>query len=485
MRYGRIRAIVVIVVLFVVLFFLFYPMNPSNTGLFANIPLGLDIKGGSLLEYTFSGDVTPDTANQVVTILRRRLDDANFTEANVASLGNNGIRVEIPGIDNPQQAESLIGQRGELYFAQVLDTVQSAVQPAPKIGLQYAGAQWLKTSDPSMPPNTWYLVNRNIQVGAGTLQLSGSEVSNASVAMNTSTGGWEIDLSFNSKGAQDFYQITQALVGKPLAIVLDNNVLSAPIVQQAIQGGHAQITGNFTYKQAQELAALIRSGNLPVTLNLSEEQTVGPTLGADVVRTSIIVGLIGMAIVLAYMLIYYGPLMGMVADLALVYNAFFVLGMLALTHGILTLPGMAGIILTIGTTVDGNVIIFERIKEEMRTGKTSKASITAGFTRSTAVILDANISTLIVAFVLYYFGTGSIKGFAVTLTIGIIGTIFTSLIFSRVLMDLIAPAVKNKYLPSTPNAGQANFVQTDKANQKNTTPTNKGSNKNQKGGNQR
>ncbi len=485
MRYGRIRAIVVIVVLFVVLFFLFYPMNPSNTGLFANIPLGLDIKGGSLLEYTFSGDVTPDTANQVVTILRRRLDDANFTEANVASLGNNGIRVEIPGIDNPQQAESLIGQRGELYFAQVLDTVQSAVQPAPKIGLQYAGAQWLKTSDPSMPPNTWYLVNRNIQVGAGTLQLSGSEVSNASVAMNTSTGGWEIDLSFNSKGAQDFYQITQALVGKPLAIVLDNNVLSAPIVQQAIQGGRAQITGNFTYKQAQELAALIRSGNLPVTLNLSEEQTIGPTLGADVVRTSIIVGLIGMAIVLAYMLIYYGPLMGMVADLALVYNAFFVLGMLALTHGILTLPGMAGIILTIGTTVDGNVIIFERIKEEMRTGKTSKASITAGFTRSTAVILDANISTLIVAFVLYYFGTGSIKGFAVTLTIGIIGTIFTSLIFSRVLMDLIAPAVKNKYLPSTPNAGQANFVQSDKANQKNTTPTNKGSNKNQKGGNQR
>lgn len=260
--------------------------------------------------------------------------------------------------------------------------------------------------------------------------------------------------------------------------MLDNSVLSAPIVQQAIQGGHAQITGNFTYKQAQDLAALIRSGNLPVTLNLTEEQTIGPTLGADVIRTSIIVGLIGMAIVLAYMLVYYGPLMGMVADLALVYNAFFVLGMLALTHGILTLPGMAGIILTIGTTVDGNVIIFERIKEEMRTGKTSKAAITAGFTRSTAVILDANISTLIVAFVLYYLGTGSIKGFAVTLTIGIIGTIFTSLVFSRVLMDLIAPVVKNKYLPLTSNAGQVKPVESD---QKNTTSNNK----NKKGGNQR
>jgi preprotein translocase subunit SecD len=478
MRYGRIRAIVVIGVLFVVMFFLFYPMNPSNTGLFANIPLGLDIKGGSLLEYTFSGNVTQDTANQVVTILRRRLDDANYTEANVSTLGNSGIRVEIPGIDNPQQAESLIGQRGELYFAQVLDTVQSSVQPAPKIGLQYAGAQWLRTSDPSAPPNTWYLVNKNIQVGAGTLQLSGSDVTNAAAAMNTSNGGWEIDLSFGTKGSQNFYQITQALVGKPLAIVLDNSVLSAPIVQQAIQGGHAQITGNFTYKQAQDLAALIRSGNLPVTLNLTEEQTIGPTLGADVIRTSIIVGLIGMAIVLAYMLVYYGPLMGMVADLALVYNAFFVLGMLALTHGILTLPGMAGIILTIGTTVDGNVIIFERIKEEMRTGKTSKAAITAGFTRSTAVILDANITTLIVAFVLYYLGTGSIKGFAVTLTIGIIGTIFTSLVFSRVLMDLIAPVVKNKYLPLTSNAGQVKPVESD---QKNTTSNNK----NKKGGNQR
>lgn len=490
MRNGRIRAIIVLVVLFVVLFFLFYPMNPSNTGLFGNIPLGLDIKGGSLLEYTFVGNTTLETSNQVVTILRKRLDDANFTEANVASLGNNGIRVEIPGIDNPQKAESLIGQRGELYFAQVLDTVQSTVQPAPKIGLQYAGAQWLKTSDPSAPPNTWYLVNRNVQVGAGTLQLNGSEVSNASAAMNQSNGGWEIDLSFNAKGGQDFYQITQALVGKPLAIVLDNTVLSAPVVQQAIQGGHAQITGNFTYSQAQELSALIRSGNLPVTLKLSEEQTVGPTLGADVVRTSIIVGLIGMAIVLAYMLAYYGLVMGAIADLSLVYNAFFVLGMLSLTHGILTLPGMAGIILTIGTTVDGNVIIFERIKEEMRTGKTSKASVTAGFTRSTSVILDANISTLIVAFVLFYFGTGSIKGFAVTLTIGIIGTIFAALVLSRVMMDLVAPYLKNKYITVTPEGQIQKGLQNSNGNnssENKNTPKTSGptSDKNKKGGTRR
>ncbi|HEU24179.1 MAG: protein translocase subunit SecD [Mesoaciditoga sp.] len=475
MRHSTIRITVVLIVLFVVMFFLFYPMNPSNTGLFGNIPLGLDIKGGSLLEYTFSGNITPDTANQVVTILRRRLDDANYTEANVSTLGNNGIRVEIPGIDNPQQAENLIGQRGELYFAQVLDTVQSPVKPAPKIGLQYAGAEWLLSKDPSVPPNTWYLVNRNIQVGAGTLQLNGSEVSNANAAINTSTGGWEIDLSFNAKGAQDFYQITQALVGKPLAIVLDNYVLSAPIVQQPIQGGRAQITGNFTFKQAQDLAALIRSGNLPVTLNLSEERTIGPTLGSDVIHTSIIVGLIGIAIVLAYMLIYYGPLIGLVADLALIYNSLFILGMLALTHSILTLPGIAGVILTIGITVDGNVIIFERIKEEMRTGKTPKAAITAGFTRSTAVILDANISTLIVAFVLYYFGTGSIKGFAVTLTIGILGTIFTSLVFSRVFMDYFSPFIKNKYLPAS-NAGQ---VQSVNPVQKNVNPEQK------KGGNKK
>ncbi len=471
MRTNNIRAVVVLVVLFVVLFFLFYPMGSSNGGfmggVFGNIPLGLDIKGGSLLEYQFVGNSTPETASQVITILRRRLDDANFTEANVSALGNNGIRVEIPGIDNPQKAEALIGQRAELYFAQVLDQVQSSVKPAPKIGLQYAGAEWLQSKDPSVPPDTWYLVNKNVQVGAGTVQLNGGEVSNAVAAVNTSSGGWEIDLSFNAKGSQDFYQITQALVGKPLAIVMDNYVLSAPIVNQAIQGGHAQITGNFTFSQAQDLAALIRSGNLPVSLKLSEEQTLGPTLGADVVRTSIFVGLIGMAIVLAYMLLYYGPIMGAVADLALIYNAFFVLGMLALTHGILTLPGIAGIILTIGTTVDGNVIIFERIKEEMRTGKSSKASITAGFTRSTAVILDANISTLIVALVLYYFGTGAIKGFAVTLTIGIIGTIFTALVFSRVMMELVSPVVRNKYFPEMANNVSVDNVKSNLSSSKN------------------
>jgi preprotein translocase subunit SecD len=481
MRADKIRAIVVLLVLFVVLLFLLYPMNQNKKGTFGNILLGLDLKGGSLLEYTFVGNVTPQTASQVMTILVRRLDDANYTEANVSALGNNGVRVEIPGIDNPQEAEALIGQRAELYFAQVLDQVESSVKPAPKIGLQYAGSEWLQTKDPSVPADTWYLVNKYIPVGAGTVQLGGGDVSDASASLNTSSGGWQINLSFNSKGANAFYQITQALVGKPLAIVMDNYVLSAPRVDQAIQGGHAQITGNFTFKQAQDLAALIRSGNLPVSLKLSEEQTIGPTLGADVVRTSIIVGLIGMAIVLAYMLVYYGLLMGAIADLALVYNAFFVFGMLSLTHGILTLPGIAGIILTIGTTVDGNVIIFERIKEEMRTGKSPKASITAGFTRSTAVILDANISTLIVAFVLYYFGTGSIKGFAVTLTIGIIGTIFTALVFSRTMMDLVSPFVKNKYFPEL---ASNESVDNAKKGPQNPSPAPKNP-KNAKGGNSR
>lgn len=288
-------------------------------------------------------------------------------------------------------------------------------------------------------------MNKYIQVGAGRLQLSGNYVSNARAAVDTQRGGWKINLTFNPKGASIFFQITQALIGKQLAIVMDNYVLSAPVVQTAIQGGSAEITGNFTYNQAQDLAALIRSGNLPVSLKLTEEQTMGPTLGADVIRRSLIVGLIGILLVMVYMLIYYLGAMGVVAVIALFYNAFFVFGMLALTHGILTLPGIAGIILTVGTTVDGNVIIFERVKEEMRTGKTMRASIAAGFDKSVAVILDANITTLITAFVLYYFGTGSIKGFAVTLTIGIVGTIFTSLVVSRYILDLMAPLIKNKY----------------------------------------
>ncbi len=447
MRADKIRLIFVLLVLFLSVFFMVWPPVPNAKNfaqkIFGNIKLGLDIKGGSRLDYIMKGaKVTPELKDQVLTVLRRRLDDANFTEAIVSAVGENGIRVEIPGISDPKKAESLIGQKAQLYFAQVLDHVTSAVKPAPKIGLNYAGAVWLRSKNAT---DDWYLVNKNIQVGAGTLQLSGNDVKNAVASVNTQRGGWKIDLTFDSKGAKIFFEITQALVGKPLAIVMDNYVLSAPIVQTAIQGGRAEITGNFTYDQAQELAALIRSGNLPVSLELTEEQTLGPTLGSDVIHRSLIAGIVGIILVMAYMIIYYFGMMGVVADLALLYNGIFVFGMLALTHGILTLPGIAGIILTVGTTVDGNVIIFERIKEEMRTGKTVRASISAGFNRSTAVILDANITTLLTAFVLYYFGTGSIKGFAVTLTIGILGTIFTSLVFSRYLLDLVAPTIKNKY----------------------------------------
>ena len=447
MRTDRIRLIFILLVLFVSVIFMLYPLAPSAKGflghLFGNIRLGLDIKGGSRLDYIMVGKKpTPELTGQVVTVLRRRLDDANFTEAIVSAVGNDGIRVEIPGIDNPKKAEKLIGQKAQLYFAQVLDEVRSSVKPAPKIGLSYAGAQWLQSRNST---DVWYLVNKYIQVGAGRLQLSGNYVSNARAAVDTQRGGWKINLTFNPKGASIFFQITQALIGKQLAIVMDNYVLSAPVVQTAIQGGSAEITGNFTYNQAQDLAALIRSGNLPVSLKLTEEQTMGPTLGADVIRRSLIVGLIGILLVMVYMLIYYLGAMGLVAVIALFYNAFFVFGMLALTHGVLTLPGIAGIILTVGTTVDGNVIIFERVKEEMRTGKTMRASIAAGFNKSVAVILDANITTLITAFVLYYFGTGSIKGFAVTLTIGIVGTIFTSLVVSRYILDLMAPLIKNKY----------------------------------------
>ncbi len=447
MRTDKIRLIFILLVLFVSVFFMLWPPVPNAKSfgqyLFGNIKLGLDIKGGSRLDYVMTGSKpTQELTSQVITVLRRRLDDANFTEAIVSAVGDNGIRVEIPGIGDPKKAEKLIGQKAQLYFGQVLDHVTSSVKPAPKIGLSYAGAVWLRSKNAT---DDWYLVNKNIQVGAGSLRLSGNEVKNAAAAVDTQRGGWRIDLTFDSKGANDFFQITQALVGKPLAIVMDEFVLSAPVVQTAIQGGRAEITGTFTYDEAQELAALIRSGNLPVSLKLSEEQTLGPTLGADVIRRSLIVGLLGILLVMIYMLIYYKGMMGLVAVLALFYNAFFIFGMLALTHGILTLPGIAGIILTVGTTVDGNVIIFERIKEEMRTGKTVRASIANGFNKSVAVILDANITSLLTAFVLYYFGIGSIKGFAVTLTIGILGAMFTSLVFSRYLLDLMAPLIKNKY----------------------------------------
>jgi preprotein translocase subunit SecD len=241
-------------------------------------------------------------------------------------------------------------------------------------------------------------------------------------------------MTFDKKGARLFERITQENEIKRLAIILDNNVYSAPVIQEKISGGEARITGNFSDEEARDLAIALRAGALPAPVEIIEERTVGPSLGTDSIRMGLISMTVGGIIVILFMMIYYKGA-GLVADLALILNILLIAAGLAAFQATLTLPGIAGIILTIGMAVDANVLIFERIREELRLGKTARSAVAAGYDRATLTILDANVTTLIVALVLFQFGTGPVRGFAVTLSLGIISSLFTALILTRMIFD--------------------------------------------------
>ena len=243
-------------------------------------------------------------------------------------------------------------------------------------------------------------------------------------------------MTMNAQGTTDFRRVTTANVGKQLAIVLDNKVASAPFIRSKIPNGHAQITGSFSDTEANDLAIVLRAGALPAPVNIIEERTVGPSLGRDSIQTSLRAALLGAALVVGFMAIYY-RMSGLVAVLALVLNITFLFAGLALFRGTLTLPGIAGIVLTIGMAVDANVLIFERIREELRSGKRPRLAIASGFDRAFTTILDANLTTLISAVVLWSFGTGPIKGFAVTLGIGILANLYTAVVVTRMVFDTI------------------------------------------------
>jgi preprotein translocase subunit SecD len=243
-----------------------------------------------------------------------------------------------------------------------------------------------------------------------------------------------VSITFDKKGARLFERITADNVKKRLAIVLDDNVYSAPVIQEKIAGGEARITGNFTTEEARDLAIVLRAGALPAPVQILEERTVGPSLGTDSIRMGLLSMCVGGILVILFMAIYYKG-SGVVADFALMLNILLIAGGLAGFGATLTLPGIAGIILTIGMAVDANVLIFERIREEMNLGKTPRAAVDAGYDRATLTILDANVTTLIAALVLFQFGTGPVKGFAVTLSLGVVASLFTALVLTRAIFD--------------------------------------------------
>jgi preprotein translocase subunit SecD len=266
--------------------------------------------------------------------------------------------------------------------------------------------------------------------------LDGSTLTDARVQIDSQFNEPYVSINFDKKGARIFERITGENVNKRLAIVLDNNVYSAPVIQEKIAGGQARITGRFTAEEARDLAIVLRAGALPAPVNVLEERTVGPSLGHDSIRKGLLSMCVGGLLVIVFMVIYYKTA-GLIADLALALNIVLIGAGLAGFQATLTLPGIAGIILTIGMAVDANVIIFERIREELTLGRTPRAAVAAGYDRATLTILDANVTTLIAAVVLFQFGTGAVRGFAVTLSLGVIASLFTALVLSRLIFDYL------------------------------------------------
>ncbi len=434
MRSQKIGAAISIIVIALALLALFWPKG-QGSGILKNLKLGLDISGGVRLEYKVVpeeevGRGIQEVVDDVWMVIRRRLDDAGYTEAVLRKAYKEDgayIIVEIPEATSSKQAEKLIGSTGILYFAEVIEV--SDVPPNPLT------SEWKKGVD-----GKWYRINPNI----GGITLKSPKIKYAAPEPNTREGGWIVSFALaDPKDIERFRQITEKLYKRRLAIVLDETVQFAGIVEDVITNGRAIIKGKFSLEEAKNLAAILKSGALPARLELTYAMTVAPLLGKDIIDVSIKAGIWGIVIVMIYMVLFYG-VMGVVADIAVIYNTFLLLGVLAATKAILTLPGIAGIILTIGTTVDGNIIIYERIKEELRSGKPVRAAIAAGFSRSTVTLVDANLTTIITGLILYYFGVGTIRGFATTLIIGILGSLFVNLLVSRLLLYAFSSGIKVK-----------------------------------------
>ncbi|MFH2058602.1 MAG: protein translocase subunit SecD [Pseudomonadota bacterium] len=366
--------------------------------------------------------------DQALETIRNRIDEFGVSEPDIRVQGGNRILLQLPGIKDPERAKKLIGKTAQLTFQLVHETgdIQKALETAPPVGSEVL----YKTQDNGNGTTTKipFLIKKQVL-------LDGSLLTDARIEFDQNQRP-QVGIAFNRKGARIFDQITGENINKRLAIVLDKSVYSAPMINDRIAGGKAVITGNFTLNEAKDLAIALRAGSLPAPVTIIEERTVGPTLGADSIRMGLMSMAVGGLLVVLFMAIYYKT-GGLIADIALLVNIVLIGGGLAAFQATLTLPGIAGIILTIGMAVDANVIIFERIREEFRAGKTPLASVHAGFERATLTILDANVTTLIAALVLYQFGTGPIKGFAVTLCLGIVASLFTALILSQSIFEFI------------------------------------------------
>lgn len=369
-------------------------------------------------------------SDQALETIRNRIDQFGVSEPDIRPQAENRILVQLPGVKEPERAKELIGRTALLEFKLVdeenslEDAMRGNVPPGSEILHQSVVDR--KSDQRRQAP---FLLKRR------TL-LTGEYITDARVAIDSQYSEPYVSLSFDSRGARLFERITGDNVGKRLAIVLDGNVYSAPVIRDKIGGGRAQITGSFSMEEAKDLAIVLRAGALPAPVKVIEERTVGPSLGRDSIDQGFRSMLVGGIIVLVLVAFYYN-LSGLIAALALILNVPFIMAGLAAFGATLTLPGIAGIILTIGMAVDANVLVYERIKEELRFGKPARGAVEAGYARAMVTILDSNITTLIAALVLFQFGTGPVKGFAVTLTIGLVSNIYTAVFVTRIVFDYL------------------------------------------------
>jgi preprotein translocase subunit SecD len=368
------------------------------------------------------------TVDQAVKTIRNRIDQFGVAEPDIRKQQDNKrIQVQLPGLDDPERAIEIIGKTAHLEFKLVAEDVD--VEKAKK-GILPPGTELAVMRDRN-PDGTY--TERPIVLRSDAA-MTGETITDAHTSFDN-YGQPYVSLNFNAAGARQFARLTGENVGKRLAIVLDGTVYSAPVIRDKITGGRASITGGFTTDEAHDLSIVLRAGALPAPVNVLEERSVGPSLGQQSIEKGVTSAIIGGLAVLVFMVIYYG-FAGIVADLVLALNILLIMAGLAAFGATLTLPGIAGIILTIGMAVDANVLIFERIREEVRKGFTPRAAVEEGYARATLTILDANVTTIIAAVILYQFGTGPIRGFAVTLTLGILASMFTAIFVSRILFDL-------------------------------------------------
>jgi len=367
---------------------------------------------------------------QALETIRNRIDMFGVNEPDIRPQGKDRILIQLPGVKDPERAKALIGKTALLEFKlvdddhSVEDALKGDIPPGDEILYQV-------NVDPrtGMTRHIPYLLKKRAL-------LTGEYITDARVQIDSRFNTPYVSMSFNRRGARIFERITAENIKKRLAIVLDNKVISAPVIQDRIAGGRAQITGHYSMQEAKDLALVLRAGALPAPVKILEERTVGPSLGKDSIRQGFKSMLVGGIMVVLFMAVYYG-ISGLIADLAMFLNIVFIMAGLAFFGATLTLPGIAGIILTIGMAVDANVLIFERIREELRQGKTVRAAIDTGYGKAFVTILDANITTLIAALVLFQFGTGPVRGFAVTLSIGIIASMFTAIYVTRIIFDYL------------------------------------------------